>query len=111
MNGRKVLRVFKFIVFAVVAAVALSWVVMSLWNWVMPATFTLHRITWLQAFGLLLLSKILFGGFRGFHGPRARWKERMMERYVQMTPEEREKFVAGMGRCGIFGRRAPEAKA
>jgi hypothetical protein len=43
------------------------------------------------------LSKILFGGFRG-HGCHGRWHRHRLE---NMTPEEREKFQAGMrGCCG-----------
>ncbi len=40
-------------------------VVMYLWNAVMPEVFTsLHTITYCQAIGLLILSKILFGSFK-----------------------------------------------
>jgi hypothetical protein len=40
------------------------------------------------------------------------WRRRMMERWEQMTPEEREKFRQGVGgRCsGRFQTPAPEAK-
>jgi hypothetical protein len=88
-----------------------TFVVMSLWNWLMPALFGWHLISLWQALGLLILSKILFGGFRG--GPRRhwRWRRRMMERWEQMTPEEREKFRNSMrGACGHFGARAAEPK-
>ena len=34
-----------------------------LWNWLMPAMFGLQTVTFWQALGLLVLSKILFGGF------------------------------------------------
>lgn len=102
----------KFVIFALLAAAALSFVVMSLWNWLMPALFALHRISFWQALGLLLLSKILFGGFRGRGGPHMHWKRRMMERWAEMTPEEREKLREGMkGRCGMFGARTAEPKA
>jgi hypothetical protein len=87
-------------------AVALfTFAVMSLWNVLMPAIFGLHAITFWQALGLLVLSKVLFGGFRSFPGG-GRGRRRMMERWEQMTPEEREKFKQGMRRgCG----RAPSA--
>ena len=93
----------RFAVFAVAAVAALSFAVMSLWNWVMPAVFGLHAITYWQGLGLLALSKILLGGFRG--GPRRHmfWRRRMKERWEKMTPEEREKFRQGMkGHCGSF---------
>jgi len=77
---------------------ALGWVVMMLWNWLIPALFVGGKeIDYVQAMGLLLLSKILFGGFRG-HGCPGRWHR---NRWEQMTPEEREKFQTGMrGWCG-----------
>lgn len=74
--------------------------------------FALHRINFWQALGLLVLGKILFGGFRGPRGPHMHWRGRMMERWEKMTPEEREKFREGMkGRCGPFGARTAEPKA
>jgi len=35
-------------------------VVMLLWNWLMPAIFGLTKLTYWQAWGLLILSSILF---------------------------------------------------
>ena len=66
--------------------------VMHLWNWLMPALFGWHLITFWQAVGILVLSKILFGGFRGRHGGHMHWRHRMKERWGHMTPEEREKL-------------------
>ena len=40
-------------------------VVMVLWNWLMPALFDLPPVNYGQALGLLILSRILFGRFRG----------------------------------------------
>ena len=57
-----------------------------------------------QAVGLLVLCRLLFGGLRG-HG----WHGRagMLERWEQMTPEERERLRTGLrGRCGPWGRRS-----
>lgn len=85
--------------------------VMKLWNWLMPALFGWHEITFWQAMGILVLSKILFGGFRGAVPWRERWRARMMERWAQMTPEEREKFRAGVRRCGPWGIPASDTKA
>ena len=76
-----------------------------LWNWLMPRLFGLHAIGFWQAVGLLTLSWMLFGGWRGFHGfgPgfRGHGRGRMLARWEQMTPEEREKFREGLrGQCG-----------
>jgi len=70
------------------AIAVLAWMVMALWNWVVPALFVGARsIDYARAVGLLVLSRILFGGFRGrggWHGNRHRY------RWERMTPEERE---------------------
>ncbi len=106
------LRGIKFALFALLMVAVVSFVIMHLWNWLMPALFGWRLITFWQALGLLVLSKILFGGFRGGpHGGR-HWKMRMAGRWERMTPEEREKFSAAMrGRCGHFGTTAAEPKA
>jgi hypothetical protein len=80
-----------------------SWLVMRLWNWLAPDVFGGHRISFWQAVGLFLLSKILFGGFRGGWGHRGQWGRNMKERWEQMTPEQREKFRKGMMGC-MFSR-------
>jgi hypothetical protein len=110
MRGNRILRVLKIIAIVTVAVLAFGFVVTHLWNFVMPAVFGLHMITFWQAVALVVLGKILFGGFRGPGG--APWRRRMMERWEQMTPEQREKFREGMrGRCGEFRPPAPEPKA
>ena len=82
--------------------------VWQLWNWLMPPIFGLHIITFWQAVGLLCLSMLLFGGWRG----RPMWRDRARGRWERMTPEEREKFRQGMReRCGNFGAAAPEGKS
>jgi hypothetical protein len=112
MKTKRILRVLKFVLLGALAAAVFSFVVMSLWNWLMPALFGLHVVTFWQALGLLVLGKLLFGGFRGRSGPPMFWKRRMMERWEQMTPEEREKFRESLkGRCGPFGSRSVEPKA
>src|SRR5882762_7340596 len=104
MRRHWILRGMKFAVFAAVFVTLFSFVVMRLWNWLMPALFGWHLITFWQAVGILVLSKILFGGFRGGHRQQWYGRRRMMERWEQMTPEEREKFRQTMrGRCGPFG--------
>jgi hypothetical protein len=87
MKRHWLLRGLKILVIAALAATVFSFVVMELWNWLAPAIFGLHTISFWQALGLLVLSKILFGGFHGRHGFGGRWRQRMMERWEQMTPE------------------------
>jgi hypothetical protein len=108
MKGHRILNGIGIGILAIAIFFVLGYVVMALWNWLMPPIFGLHTITYWQAYGLLILSKILFGGLRG-GGPRGRhcrgrndWRERMAERWEKMTPEEREKFSHSMrgGWCG-----------
>jgi Ca2+/H+ antiporter, TMEM165/GDT1 family len=99
---------------ALVLFIALGgWIVMHLWNWLVPGIIGWRQITFWQALGILLLCRILFGGFHGGRGPRSRMRERMRERWAEkmehMTPEEREQFRQRMGRCG-FPSPATEAK-
>jgi hypothetical protein len=97
------MRAIKIIFLAVIAVGVVSFVVMSLWNALMPAIFAVKAITFWQALGLLVLSKLLFGGFRSYGGGGRHWRRRMAERWEQMTPEEQEKFKQGMRygfRCG-----------
>lgn len=88
---------------ALAAVAVVFFIAMSLWNWLMPELFGLKPITFWQTAGLLVLSRLLLGGFRGRSGPR-HWRHRMMERWEKMTPEERERFREGLrnGRCGPF---------
>jgi hypothetical protein len=111
MKTRGILRGLKFVLFVVLALTVFSFAVMWLWNWLMPPLFGLHLISFWQALGLLVLSKILFGGFRGRPGFAMHWRQRMMERWEQMTPEERDKFRAGIrGGCGRSGPPTTEPK-
>ena len=100
---RKVVKVLRVLAIVAVVVVVLGFVTMRLWNWLMPPLFGLRVITFAQAIGLLVLSKILLGGFHR-HGPRGRrwgpgrreWKRRMHERWEKMPAEERERFREAM---------------
>ncbi len=104
-------KVVGIIMIAIVGLFLLGSLVMFLWNGLLPVLFHFPLISFWQALGLLLLSKILFGGFRGAHWGRHRWKEKMQEKWQRMTPEEREKFKAEWtSRCGSrrrFGQDQP----
>jgi hypothetical protein len=111
MKTNWLVRGLKFVLFATLLVAVSGFVVMSLWNWLMPALFGWHLISFWQAVGLLALAKILFGGFRGRPGRHMNWRRRMMERWEQMSPEERDKFRHAMrSRCGSFEGAATEPK-
>ena len=78
-------------------------IVLLLWNWLLPPLLGIREITFWQALGLLVLCRILFGGFgmsgSGRHGSRHarqcmadRVAERVAERIDNMSPEERERI-------------------
>jgi Ca2+/H+ antiporter, TMEM165/GDT1 family len=100
------------ILLCVVAFVVLfTFIVMSLWNAILPAVLGVSTITFWQAMGILVLSKILFGGFGGWQHKREhfknRWRQRMQEKWANMTPEQKEKFKdAWKSRCGAGWRGA-----
>lgn len=96
---------FIFIPFIAIGAFALiSYIVMLLWNNLLPNIFHLGAITFWQAAGLLVLSKILFGfGGRGGRGGGP-WMRHRMERFKNMSPEEQQRFREEMrARCGKWG--------
>src|SRR5258706_15393652 len=73
-------------------------VVMRLWNWLLRDLFGFKQLTFWPALGLLVLSRILFGGFgiRGGGMNRSMFRRRIGERWERMTPKAREKFCVGV---------------
>jgi len=68
----------------------LGWIVMRLWNWIIPTlVIDAHVIDYPRAIGLLVLCRILFGGFRGHGGC---YKARQWRHWQQMTQQERERL-------------------
>ncbi|WP_039058401.1 hypothetical protein [Enterobacter sp. Bisph1] len=104
-------RMMKPLIIGAVVFIVLGLLVMSLWNALLPAILGVKSIGFWQALGVLVLSRILFGGL-GFHGGMfGMARRRMHERWMQMTPEEREAFIQqrreGFGRrdrCGWHSR-------
>ena len=104
--------------FLAVAAL-ISVVVMALWNWLMPAVFGLGTIGFWQAAGIFVLSRILFGGYGGGHGFRKRKRHAgghpVLNKWMNMTPEQRQEFVRKRrehsGRGDFFGGRGFDFEA
>jgi len=98
-------------ILGVTAVVTLvGFVVMGLWNQLLPPILHVSTITFWQAIGIFVLCKILFGFGGGGRRGGGNWKRRRMEeRFNAMTPEEKEKFKEQMRhRCG-WGRWDSEA--
>ena len=95
MNGPKVMRIFRAVAFGVLAIAIFGWVLMSLWNWLIPSLTGWHTLSFVQALGLLVLCRILFGGFGG------RWRHGGAVAWSRLSAEERERFRGQFrGRCG-----------
>lgn len=96
MNDKKfwLKKIIGFTILGLAIGALLGWVVMSLWNCVLVAVLGVKVITFWQALGILLLSKILFGGFhkKWSNNGGGRWNAEMKEKWQNMTPEEKEKF-------------------
>jgi hypothetical protein len=88
MRRKRFLKWLPLILLGIAAFIFIGgFVVMYLWNWLLPALFGWKMITFWQALGLLALCRILFGGFgKGHHGSGRR------RAWEKMTPEERERF-------------------
>jgi hypothetical protein len=95
-------RRFIFIPFGVAALLTvISFVVMTLWNNLLPGILHVGVITFWQAMGIFVLCKILFGFGKGGGPGRGNWmRHRMEEKFNKMTPEQREKFKEKFRNCG-----------
>jgi hypothetical protein len=91
---------------------AISYIVMQLWNCLLPGIMHVSAITFWQAMGIFILCKILFGfgkGNKGW-GDRSGWmmRKKMEEKFKNMSPEEQYAFKQKMQeRCGKWGRQHP----
>lgn len=93
-------------IFCLLWIVLFSTAVFFLWNWLIPSIFGLASISFWQAIGLLVLCKILFSGFgmHKLHHRRMHAQRNMFrEKWLRMSPEEREEFIRKRQRYG-FGK-------
>ena len=89
--------IIKRVFLGIVVLAAFSAAVMLLWNFLIPGIFGWGTLSFWQALGLFILARILFGGFGGhrmmmgkMHG---KGKNHIHEKWMKMTPEEREAFI------------------
>ena len=97
-NRRKGWRLL-FIPLIAVGFIVFGYGTMYLWNALMPEIFHLPLITFWQAIGLLILSRLLLGigsHHKGWaHHNRGSFRERMRN----LNPEERKRFFNHFNRC------------
>ena len=87
----------RYFVIGIFGLAALTVLIFFLWNWLVPAIFNGPVITFWQAVGILILSKILFSGFgrpRSHYSgyPHSEWRKRFEEKMKNMSDEDKERF-------------------
>ena len=92
-------RRFFFIPLIALGLVLFGYITMLLWNALLPAVFNFSTITFWQAVGLLVLARLLFGGFHPHRNPG--WTSYQRDRALhskihKMSPEERREFFRKM---------------
>ena len=90
-------KIFGIAVLIILAISAFGAVIMLLWNWLIPTIFNGPSVTYFQALGLLVLSKILFSSGPGKHEKHARtyshelpWKKHLWERMEEGADQNAE---------------------
>ena len=101
------LKIVKGVVIGILAITLFGFIVMSLWNALVPDIFNGPELSFWQAVGLLVLSHLLLRGWSPWRHSGSwrsgRWKRRFEEKLAAMTPEEREKFKEEWKRrCGHY---------
>lgn len=85
---------FPFFIGIIPIALLLAALVQWLWNSILPDLVQVGQLSYWKALGLLVLCRILFGGFRG--GPAAGRgpfrHNRLREKWMHMSEEERQHF-------------------
>ena len=98
MKNDRIVRAVEITVVLVIIVAGFAPSVQHLWNWLMPSIFGLRLITFWEALGLLGLSWLLFGGFRGW-GILTTGRREDRDR---LTPEQRAMLREALQkRCGF----------
>jgi len=71
------------------ALILFGWIIMLLWNGILVPVTGIGVVTLWQGLGLVVLSRILVGGFGG-RGSRRSWQGK--NKWMNMSPEEKEQF-------------------
>ena len=104
MKARTGFKYAGFGVLGVAAVFVFTWVVMLLWNWLVPEIFNGPVLGYWQTLGLLVLSKILFsgiggGGSKSSHSrrqrcgddyPKSRWRQKYEAKMNGKVEDARE---------------------
>ncbi len=96
MNNNRWGKKMCFGIFGALLLFLLPFAIMELWNGILPDIMNVSTISYWQALGLFVLSRILFGGFgkgRGCGGGKPSFgKKGLKEKFMNMTDEEKGAF-------------------
>lgn len=76
---KKVVKIIAMVIFGIAVFLLANYVLMWLWNWLMPDLFGLSTITYWQALGIFVIAKLLFGfggGGSGKNSGKSRHKKK-----------------------------------
>ncbi|MBO0331095.1 hypothetical protein [[Muricauda] lutisoli] len=68
---KKVVKVIAMVILGLLIFLLANYLLMRLWNWLMPDLFGVGTVTYWQALGILILAKLLFG-FGGGGGGKSK---------------------------------------
>lgn len=80
---------FKFLVLFVLYIALVGWVVMELWNMLIPDLTGWAQLTYVNSLLLMLLVKLLVG-FKGHHRGHHYYKHKFRDKWSNLSEEERE---------------------
>jgi hypothetical protein len=82
-----------FLIFIPIMLLAIAGIVQYLWNAILPDIAHAGLISYWQSLGLLVLSRILFGGFGGRgYKPHFTHNSPLREKWINMSDEEKLRF-------------------
>jgi len=69
---KKVLKIVAMVIFGILVFLLANYLLMRLWNWLMPDLFGVGTVTYWQALGIFVLAKLLFGFGGGGSGGKSK---------------------------------------
>jgi hypothetical protein len=90
MKERGVFYFGKFVVLGMAGLALFTYVVLLLWNWLVPELFSGPELTYWQTLGVLVLAKILFSGIGPGHRKRVPYNGDKREYWSHWSPRHRD---------------------
>ncbi|NDV14419.1 hypothetical protein GO009_00145 [Muricauda sp. TY007] len=94
---KKVVKIVAMVILGILIFLLANYLLMRLWNWLMPELFGVGTVTYWQALGIFVLAKLLFG-FGGGGGGKSKGKS------------SHKKKIKSSNKCGSWRRDFDEWK-